>query len=77
MKDGSCCEKKKKISKSTGMKKFAEIEVKIEEIYSGKNSMNIWNVDVINTVFSESIKTKKGFKCLVAMPKRLVTINKL
>ena len=40
MKDGSCCEKKT-ISKSTGMKKFAEIEVKIEEIYSGKNSMNI------------------------------------
>lgn len=58
MKDGSCCEKKT-ISKSTGMKKFAEIEVKIEEIYSGKNSMNIWNVDVINPFCQDQLKRKK------------------
>ena len=51
--------KKKTISKSTGMKKFAEIEVKIEEIYSGKNSMNIWNVDVINPFCQDQLKRKK------------------
>ena len=41
------------------MKKFAEIEVKIEEIYSGKNSMNIWNVDVINPFCQDQLKRKK------------------
>ena len=38
---------------------FGEIEIKIERDFSLKVFMNTWDVNVSNTVFSESSKMKK------------------